>query len=96
MVLKHQPGIGQVLEALYFPLTLTTTPEFGSLPIVRLSVPIETERPSDAVVLESGELTGMDAFEEVVRVEDVSRLPTPFKTRLVEIVRAHAPEAVSG
>jgi hypothetical protein len=59
-------------------------------------VPIETERPSDAVVLESAELTGMDAFEEVVRVEDVSRLPTPFKTRLVEIVRAHAPEAVSG
>jgi hypothetical protein len=96
MVLKHQPGIGQVLEALHFPLTLTTIPEFGSLPIVRLSVPIETERPSDAVVLESAELTGMDAFEEVVRVEDISRLPTPFKTRLVEIARAHAPEAVSG
>lgn len=96
MVLKHQPGIGQVMEALHFPLTVTTTPELGNLPIVRISVPIETERPSDHVVLESAELTGMDAFEEVVRLEEVSRLPTPFKTRLVEIVRAHAPEAVSG
>ena len=96
MVLKHQPGIGQVMEALHFPLGVTTTPEFGSLPIVRVAVPIETERPSDAVVLESAELTGMDAFEEVVKLEDVTRLPTPFKNRLVEIVRAHAPEAVSG
>jgi hypothetical protein len=95
-VLKHQAGIGQVLEALHFPLTVTTTPEFGNLPIVRIGVPIETERPSDAVVLQSAELTGMDAFEEVVRLEDVSRLPTPFKTRLVEIARAHAPESVSG
>lgn len=96
MVLKHQPGIGQVMEGLHFPLTVTTTPEFGNLPIVRISVQIETERPSDPVVLESAELTGMDAFEEVVRLEDVARLPTPFKNRLVEIVRAHAPEAVSG
>ena len=32
----------------------------------------------------------MDAFEEVVNVEDIARLPDPLKERLLEIVRPHA------
>ncbi len=51
-------------------------------------------RPSDAVVVESAELTGMDAFEEVVNVDDIARLQDPFKERLLEIARKHTPELV--
>jgi hypothetical protein len=47
MVLKYHPGIERVMEALHFPLTVTTTPESGNLPVVRIAVQIETERPSD-------------------------------------------------
>ena len=47
-------------------------PEFGPLPITRIGVAISTKRPSDDVILQSAELTGMDAFEEVVNVEDLS------------------------
>jgi hypothetical protein len=32
----------------------------------------------------------MDAFEEVVNVEDISRLGDPFKDRLLEIARQQA------
>ena len=38
------------------------------------------------VVIESAELTGMDAFEEVVNVEDISRLRSLFPHRLLQIV----------
>ena len=51
-------------------------------------------RPSDDVVLESAELTGMDAFEEVVNVDDISRLKDSLKERLLEIVRQQTPELV--
>ncbi len=47
-------------------------PQFGDLPITRIGVPISTIRPSDAVVIESAEMTGMDAFEEIVKVEDIA------------------------
>ena len=95
LVTTNQPGPMQILEGLHFPVTTSKSPEFGDLPITRIGVGISTARPPDAVVVESAELTGMDAFEEVVNVEDISRLRDPFKERLLEIVRHQAPELVS-
>jgi hypothetical protein len=94
VVTTNSPGLMQAFDALHFPITTVTSPEFGPLPITRISVDIATERPSDAVILQSAELTGMDAFEEVVKVDDLSQLRDPFKQRLLEIVRQQAPELV--
>ena len=88
------PGLIRVFEALHFPLTTTKSREFGELPITRIGIGISTARPSDALMIESAELTGMDAFEEVVKVEDIAALPDPFKGRLIEIARQQAPELV--
>ena len=46
------------------------------------------------MIIESAELTGMDAFEEVVNVEDLAQLRDPLKERLLEIARQQAPELV--
>lgn len=94
VVLENQPGLTQMLAALHFPVTTTKLPDLGDLPITRIGIGIGTTRPSDAVVRESAELTGMDAFEEVVNLEDISRLRHPLKERLVEIARQQAPELV--
>jgi hypothetical protein len=94
VVATSQPGLMQVFEALHFPLTTTTSKEFGELPITRIGIGISTTRPSDALVIESAELTGMDAFEEVVEMEDIARLPDALKERLLEIARQQAPELV--
>ena len=50
--------------------------------------------PHTALVALSAELTGMDAFEEIVNVEDLSQLRDPLKERLLELARQHAPELV--
>jgi hypothetical protein len=91
VVTKHQSELMGILETLHFPITKTTLAELGALPVVRISLDVETERPPDALIIESAELTGMDAFEEVVTLQDISRLGSPFKERLLEIVRQHAP-----
>jgi hypothetical protein len=91
---KSEPGLMQVFEALHFPLTTSKSPQFGELPITRIGIGITTERPSDAVMIESAELTGMDVFEEVVKVEDIAGLGDPFKGRLLDIARQQAPELV--
>jgi len=87
-------GLLHVFEALHFPLTTSKVPQFGELPITRIGIGIATNRPSDALVIESAELTGMDVFEEVVRVEDIARLEDPLKTRLMDVARQQAPELV--
>lgn len=90
VVVTNSPGLMSVFEALHFPITTTTLPEFGPLPITRIGPAISTTRPADDVILESAELTGMDAFEEVVNADDLERLGDPFKDRLVEIARQQA------
>jgi hypothetical protein len=92
VVARYRPGVTRMLEGLHFPVTTTTVPEFGELPITRIGIGISTHRPSDDIVVESAELTGMDTFEEVVNVEDIARLPDPFKARLMEIAGKHVPE----
>ena len=94
VAMTSEPGLMQVLEALHFPLTTSKAPQFGELPITRIGIGISTSRPSDALVIESAELTGMDAFEEVVKVEDIAALGDPLKARLMEIARQQAPGLV--
>jgi hypothetical protein len=91
---KSEPALMQIFDALHFPLTTSKLPQFGDLPITQIGIKIATVRPSDALVIESAELTGMDVFEEVVEVEDIARLPDPLKDRLLEIARQQAPELV--
>jgi hypothetical protein len=94
VAMTSEPGLMQVFQALHFPLTTSKASQFGELPITRIGIGISTTRPSDALVIESAELTGMDAFEEVVKVEDIGRLPDPLKERLMEIARQQAPGLV--
>jgi hypothetical protein len=94
LVTTHRPGVTQILDALHVHVSTATAPEFGDLPLTRIGVGISTERPPDAVVAESAELTGIDAFEEVINVEDIARLRDPFRERLVDVVRQQAPELV--
>lgn len=88
------PGLMQVFDALHFPLTTAKSREFGELPITRIGIGISTTRPADNVILESAELTGMDAFEELVNVDDLARLKDPLKEKLMDIARQQAPELV--
>ena len=95
VVTTNSPGLLNAFAALQFPITTHSAPEFPNLPITRISASVATTRPSDGVIVQSAELTGMDAFEEVVKVEELSGLRNPFKDRLLEIARQHAPELVA-
>jgi hypothetical protein len=93
-IVTNQRGLLPIFEALHFSITTVRLPQFGELPITRIASDITTMRPSDTVVLESAELTGMDAFEEVANVDDIARLQDSPKERLLEIVRQQMPEFV--
>lgn len=95
VVLNAQSGVTQLLDAVHFPVTTVKVPEFGELPVTRIGPRVSTARPSDHVIIESAELTGMDAFEEVIQVDDLSKLKEPFKERLLDIAQQHLPESIS-
>jgi hypothetical protein len=94
VVATSQPGLLQILEALHFPLTTMKVPEFGELPVTIIGASVATSRPSDAVIIESAELSGMNAFEEVVDVAAIAALKDPLRERLLDIARQQAPDLV--
>jgi hypothetical protein len=92
VVVTHQTGLMQMLEMLRFPVSTIKMPEFGDLPVTCIGSAITTSRASDELILQSAELTGMDAFEEVINLADVAALRDPQKEQLLALVQGHAPE----
>jgi hypothetical protein len=92
VVLNRQAGVTRLLEALQFPVSSSRLPGFGELPFTCISAAVGTIRPPDDVLIESTEVSGMDAFEEVLNLDEVAGLRNPFKERLVELLRGHGEE----
>jgi len=86
-VVTKQPGLARILQGLHFPLSVENLSEFGELPLTYISSSISTVRPPDEVLVESSEVSGMNAFEELVQLEDIPRLVDHLKEQLLEITR---------
>lgn len=95
VVTTNSPGLMSVFEALHFPITTTTLPEFGPIPITRIGIPVSTTCPADDMILQVADLTGIDAFEEVIAVKDLSQLRERLRTRLLDLAREQAPDLVA-
>jgi hypothetical protein len=86
-VILKQTGISRILDALHFPIITERSPEFGDLPLTYISSSISTTLLPDDVIMESTEISGMDAFEEIVNIADITRLRDPLKEQLTELLR---------
>ena len=95
VVVSKQTGVAKILDALRFPIKTERSTEFGNLPITYISTVISTVRPSDDVIIESTELSGTDAFEEIVNLDDFMKIQDPPKEQLVEIVKSHGQDLLS-
>ncbi len=88
VVLERKSGLRELLRALNFPVKTEKVPEFGELPLTVVTSAVRTERPPDDVILESTDLSGVDATEEIVRVASVAGIVDPRRARLLEIIEA--------
>ena len=89
VILARQTGVAMLLEALRFPLSTGKRPEFGELPVPYIASVLARVRPPDEVIIESTEISGTNAFEEVVNVENLLQIGDPWYAQLVELVRNH-------
>jgi hypothetical protein len=86
-VVSKQTGLASILDALRFPLRTERSEEFGDLPLTYIASSISTIRLPDDVIIESTEISGMDAVEEVVNIPDIAKLGDPLKERLTELLQ---------
>ncbi len=89
VTLSKLPGTTRVLAGLRFPVTTGQTDEFGKLPITFIECAVPTMRPPDEIIIQSTEISGTPAFEEVVDVDGIVNLQDPLQKRLLELVQQY-------
>jgi hypothetical protein len=108
--MSRQQGVARMFEALHFPFCSEKLPVSPGLSSPSLSSPglsspgltwtcicacVSTLRPPDDVIIESTEVSGTDAFEEVVNLDDLKRIREPLKEQLVNLVRAQGADLLA-
>jgi hypothetical protein len=88
IVVSKQPGLAGMLGALHYSLASCQVPAFGSLPITYIASSISSRLPPDTLIIESTELSGKDAFEELINVDDIPMLDDPFRKKLMDTVES--------
>ena len=94
IVVSRQSGLIDLLSALHFPVGTETSPEFAQLPITTISTHVSTFLPPDGMIMESTEISGVNVFEEVIKLKDVQAIGNPLKEHLLDLVKTHAPRLV--
>lgn len=84
----QQKGVSALFEALRFPTSTEHFPDLGGLPISVVSAAVPTVRPPDETIIESTEISGSDAFEEIVDVAAVRELSDPMREKLLAALDA--------
>jgi hypothetical protein len=100
VVMSRQQGVARMFEALHFPFCserLPVSPGLSSpnLPWTCICSCVSTLRPPDDVIIESTEVSGTDAFEEVVNIDDLNRIREPLKEHLVNLVRTQGADLLA-
>jgi hypothetical protein len=91
-MMASSPGTSKLFQGLRFPISSGRLAEFGELPLTNISACVSTIRPPDVVIIESTEISGQNAFEEIVNLEDLQNLEDPLKNQLIELARTHGVE----
>ena len=91
MIMKKKPGISPVLEALRFPARTVKSAEFGGLPLTYIACPLSTVRPSDEVIIQSTEISGINVFEEVINLDDIRNLSDPLQEQILAVIQERSP-----
>jgi len=79
------------LEGRHYHISTAKLRGYGELPFTCLTASVPTVRPPDDVIIQNTEISGMDAFEEVVNPDELAALKDPFRERLMELVKAQGP-----
>jgi hypothetical protein len=93
LLFEKQSGLKTLLEGLRYKVEFRKLPELRDLPLVTVSAPVSTFRPSDDLVLSATGLSGRAVFQEVLDLESAARLRDPFQERIAAILRGESAAA---
>jgi len=88
LMFSRLPELTTLFEGLRFKVETRRSPQLVDLPLVTVSAPIRTVRPSDELVLLAAAYSGRSGFVEVVDTEQAAHISDPLRAQILEILEA--------
>ena len=84
--LEQRPALKQLLQDLRYKVEIRKIDVLGGLPVVILTVPLQTFLPSDEFITEVTQLSGIPAFQEIIDSDAVEKMNDPLKDTLRQYI----------
>jgi len=88
VMFSRLPELAKLFEGLRFRVEVRRSPQFGELPLITLSAPVSTIRPSDELLLRAQQFTGRSDFVEVVDLDEATKIADPLQEEIATILKA--------
>jgi hypothetical protein len=87
LAVTRNPGLGPLMDGLHYRLQSEVFPGLSKLPIVTLTSPLPSFRPSDDLILEATGFSGVPAFIELLDLEAIRELRDPLREQIDQLIR---------
>lgn len=82
LLLEYFPALKILLEDLRYQVDIYKIPDLGNLPAIMLTAPLATFLPPDKFITEITQLSGIQAFQELVAQDAIENMPDLLKEEL--------------
>ena len=89
LMFQKLPVLKALFDGLRYPVEIRKSPELGEVPLVTISAPFPSFRPSDEIVLLASGVSGGSAFEEVIDIDTIRQMSDPLRAQIQTILESH-------
>jgi hypothetical protein len=86
-VFEKIPALSNILGGLRYRVESRRSPELGELPLITISAPVSTMRPSDDMMINAAGLAGGTHFTEVIDLDTVRDIRDPVRESVGRILK---------
>jgi hypothetical protein len=79
LMFQKVPGLATILEGLRYRVEVRKSAQLGEIPLVTLSAPFATYRPSDELLMRATGYAGRPGFVEVINPDEAANLADPMR-----------------
>ena len=89
LMFEKLSGLASVFEGVRYHVEVRKSPELGELPLVTISAPFSSMRPSDQIVVLASGVSGRNAFEEIIDLDAVRQISDPVREQIRQLLETH-------
>ncbi len=82
LLLEHFPMLKTLLEDLRYQVDIYELPDLANLPVLMITIPLDTFLPPDTFITQVTQLSGIPAFQEIIAKDAIDNMPDLLQQKL--------------